>query len=75
MNHLCTLIRWFLDNPTAAYFGREVSQKTGISERNCYRYLGFLTEEGILVKEARAYRFNAKLAAKLYREIKLMPQG
>lgn len=75
MKNLCALIRFFLDNPTGQFYGREVSQKTGIEERGCYRCLKLLTDEGILIFEARAYRFNAKLAEKIFREIKLMPRG
>lgn len=75
MNNLCTLMRFFLDHPAEQFFGREVSQKAGVEERSCYRYLKRLTDEGILVCEARAYRFNAKIAEKIYREIKLMPRG
>lgn len=75
MNNLCTLIRFFLDHPAEQFIGREVAQKTSVEERSCYRHLRRLTDEGILVCEARAYRFNAKLAEKIYREIKLMPRG
>lgn len=71
MKHLCALLRFFLDNPTTLFFGREISQKTGIHERSCYRYLQILADEGIVVHEARTYRFNAKLAGKIFREIKL----
>lgn len=70
MKNLCALMRFFLDHPTEQFIGREVSQKAGIEERSCYRYLKLLTEEGILVCEARAYRFDKNLARKIFREIK-----
>lgn len=70
MKSLCAILRFFLDHPTGQFYGREVSQKTGVEERGCYRHLKRLTEEGILVCEARAYRFNKKLATNIFREIK-----
>lgn len=75
MNNLCAVVRFFLDNPAGLFIGREVSQKTGVPERSCYRYLKLLADEGIIVCEARAYRFNAKLSDKIFREIRLMPRG
>lgn len=70
MSNLCALLRFFLDHPTGQFFGREVSQKAGIEERSCYRYLKLLADEGIIICEARAYRFNKDLARKIFREIK-----
>ncbi len=70
MNELCALLRFFLDHPTEQFIGREVAQKLGTPERSCYRHLKLLTEEGIIICEARAYRFNKDLARKILREIK-----
>ncbi|MBN8222906.1 MAG: hypothetical protein J0L53_18475 [Spirochaetes bacterium] len=70
MNSICTLLRFFLDHPAEQFIGREVAHKTGVEERSCYRHLKRLADEGILVCEARAYRFNAKLARNIFRAIK-----
>lgn len=70
MTNLTALIRFFLSNPSKQYYGREIARLTGINDRTVYRLLVLLVEEGIVIREAKAYSFNKLLAKNIFKELK-----